>query len=272
MANRFWVGGTGTWDASDTTHWAATSGAAGGASVPGSADAVIFDGSSGGGTVTVGASVSGSTLVGITCGAFTGTLDFTAISALTMASFSATGTGTRTITLGSATYSLTGTNANIWDATVTTGLTLTAGTYTILFTTPSNGNTQTFAGGGLSYATLSVAGRTNGSQVGLSGNNTFANLLIAGPAYVLFPAASTTTITNALSWNGTSANPIEVSGDRTGATLAIASGSVGSWGAFKGLIFTGNSFAATNSFDIGNNVNATITPPSGGGVVGVIGS
>jgi hypothetical protein len=58
MANRFWVGGTGTWDAADTTHWAATSGGAGGQSVPGAGDAVTFDGASGGGTVTVNADIS----------------------------------------------------------------------------------------------------------------------------------------------------------------------------------------------------------------------
>jgi hypothetical protein len=54
MAARFWVGGTGTWSASNTTNWAATSGGAGGASVPGAADDVTFNGSSGsGGTITI---------------------------------------------------------------------------------------------------------------------------------------------------------------------------------------------------------------------------
>ena len=42
MAQRFWVGGTGNWDAT-TTNWSASSGGAGGASVPTSADDVIFD-------------------------------------------------------------------------------------------------------------------------------------------------------------------------------------------------------------------------------------
>lgn len=51
MANRYWVGGTGTWDASSTTHWSASSGGASGASVPTSADDVYFDANSGGGTV-----------------------------------------------------------------------------------------------------------------------------------------------------------------------------------------------------------------------------
>jgi hypothetical protein len=47
MANRYWVGGTGTWN-NTTTNWSATSGGAGGASVPTVADRVIFDNNSGG--------------------------------------------------------------------------------------------------------------------------------------------------------------------------------------------------------------------------------
>lgn len=43
---RYWVGGTGTWNATSTTNWSATSGGAGGASVPTSADAVVFDAAS----------------------------------------------------------------------------------------------------------------------------------------------------------------------------------------------------------------------------------
>jgi hypothetical protein len=40
---RYWVGGSGTWDDSDTTHWSLTSGGAGGASVPDSETDVWFD-------------------------------------------------------------------------------------------------------------------------------------------------------------------------------------------------------------------------------------
>jgi len=43
MANRYWVGGAGTWDATTTTNWSATSGGAGGASAPTSVDNVIFN-------------------------------------------------------------------------------------------------------------------------------------------------------------------------------------------------------------------------------------
>jgi len=48
MADRYWRGGSGSWNT--TTNWSATSGGAGGASVPTSADNVIFDANSGSGT------------------------------------------------------------------------------------------------------------------------------------------------------------------------------------------------------------------------------
>ena len=43
MAARFWVGGAGTWDATSTVHWSATSGGAAGASAPTSADTATFN-------------------------------------------------------------------------------------------------------------------------------------------------------------------------------------------------------------------------------------
>lgn len=52
MANRFWVGGTDTWDGTAGTKWATTSGGAGGAAVPGAGDDVFFDAASGAVTVT----------------------------------------------------------------------------------------------------------------------------------------------------------------------------------------------------------------------------
>jgi hypothetical protein len=77
MANRYWVGGTGTWVAGSTTNWSASTGGASGASVPTAADSVFFDQA---GTYTV-------TLTGaLTC------LDFT-VSAGTV-TFSSTGTPT----------------------------------------------------------------------------------------------------------------------------------------------------------------------------------
>lgn len=50
---RYWVGSTGNWDNATTTRWSATSGGSGGASVPTSADDVIFDAASSAGSYTV---------------------------------------------------------------------------------------------------------------------------------------------------------------------------------------------------------------------------
>jgi len=63
MADRYWVGGAGTWDDLDTSHWSASSGGSSGASCPESGDDVFFDANSfpaspTGLTVTIDATVS----------------------------------------------------------------------------------------------------------------------------------------------------------------------------------------------------------------------
>ena len=57
MANRYWVGGTGTWNTTSTTNWSASTGGASGASVPTAADSVFFD-QAGTYTVTLGTSLT----------------------------------------------------------------------------------------------------------------------------------------------------------------------------------------------------------------------
>jgi hypothetical protein len=71
MADRYWVGGTATWDGTAGSKWAATSGGPGGETVPTASDDVFFDGGSGAGTVTIGASRVAKS---INCTGFTGTL------------------------------------------------------------------------------------------------------------------------------------------------------------------------------------------------------
>lgn len=58
MANRYWVGGSGTWDSTNTANWSTTSGGPGGASVPTASDAVTINVDSGAGTVSVSGSVT----------------------------------------------------------------------------------------------------------------------------------------------------------------------------------------------------------------------
>lgn len=55
MANRYWVGGAGSWTSSATANWSASSGGAAGASAPTSADSVFFDSNSGSGAVAFSA-------------------------------------------------------------------------------------------------------------------------------------------------------------------------------------------------------------------------
>ena len=50
MADRYWVGGTGTWNSTNTANWSASSGGGTGASVPTAADNVFFDANSNVGT------------------------------------------------------------------------------------------------------------------------------------------------------------------------------------------------------------------------------
>lgn len=78
---RYWVGGAGTWNNSSTTNWSATSGGASGASVPGTGDTVVFNASSGTGTVTI---ASTATCAFITCTAASGSLVFSGSSTLSI--------------------------------------------------------------------------------------------------------------------------------------------------------------------------------------------
>lgn len=71
MADRYWVGGAATWNATAGTKWAATSGGAGGEAVPTSADNVYFDAASGAVAVVIG---TGSTCKNLTFTGFTGSL------------------------------------------------------------------------------------------------------------------------------------------------------------------------------------------------------
>lgn len=110
MADRYWVGGAGTWNTSNTANWSATSGGSSGASVPTSTDNAFFDGNSGAGAVTISGSnpAANVTCTGFT-GSFTGTGSFSVYGNLLLASGMTTsgsfdvymfgsGTGTYTVT------------------------------------------------------------------------------------------------------------------------------------------------------------------------------
>lgn len=151
-ANRFWVGGTGTWDASSTTNWSASTGGASGASAPTTGDNVTFDGSSGGGTVTVASAVSGLSLANFTAGAFTGTIDFAANAPINMTitgAMTLSGTGTRKFLLGTGTFTFTATATGTpFDLSTTTSLDGTSNLAANFTYSANTTNARTFQGGG----------------------------------------------------------------------------------------------------------------------------
>lgn len=96
MATYYWVGGTGTWDNLNGSNWSTTSGGAPSGIIPTIADTVIFNASSGTGTVTV---ATGATCLTLTASAITANTVFAtdvfggAVVLSTNATFAAAATG-----------------------------------------------------------------------------------------------------------------------------------------------------------------------------------
>lgn len=273
MANRFWILGTGTWDAANTASWSTTSGGSGGASVPGTGDVAIFDANSGGGIVTVdspnGAGVV--TIGGLTFGTFTGTLDFSVNNnnvTIGTSTVSGTGTGVRTFKMGSGTWTFAHTGAVVlWEFLTTTNLTFEHNSSTILINGDATAN-QTFSGGGLTYNNLTISRPSaNNRQVSLTGNNTFANLTMTNVGDLQLTAGQTQTITGALSFDGLTGQ-VSYLRSNTGvtATINVANATVLSRLAISGITKAGaGSITANDSYDVGNNSGITINTPAVGG-------
>lgn len=226
MAARFWVGGAGTWDGVDLTHISATSGGAGGASNPGSGDTMTFDGSSGGGTVTVTYAVD---VTSITMGAFTGTLDFGS-SSPTMQAFLNSGTGTRTLVQGSGTWSITGNAITVWDWTVLTNFTFTKGTNPIRFTYSGSTGTRTIvsssnAGAGALSAHPDISITAGTDIIGLT-NSRVGHLVFTGFSGTLAIGTrliyGNLTVTAGMSW--TAGTSITTFGGTSGTQVITTNG------------------------------------------------
>lgn len=218
MATRYWVGGSGTWDAVDTTHWSTASGGAGGASVPGSADSVLIDASSGGGTITLAANT--------TCGSwdirgFTGTFDFSTFvlnltgNASTTARQDSTSTvsGTKTINLTYAGATGTRTIGLLTGITEANALTvnITAGTDIVTTTTGCVFNSLNFTG---FAGTLSATAKTIYGSLVISSGMTCT----AGTPALTFAATSGT---KQITTNGNSTIDFPITFNGVGGTFQI---------------------------------------------------
>lgn len=274
MADRYWVGGSGTWDASSTTNWSASSGGASGASAPTSADNVFFNANSNVGTSAFTVTITAATCLDFTASGLDGvmtvttsvtntTLDVYGSMSLPASNFtwsSASGslvtfraTTAKTITTNGVTLTLTNITVDGVGGSLTLGsaltlnstrnLTVTNGTFS---TSASNYNLSV---GGLSSSNTNT--RTinlNASSVSISGTSpitmaTTTNLTFnAGTSTVTFSNTSPNVVATNLTFynvsfnSTTSSTAISVTGSNTYNNFSVTTPSSG----MKYLFFSAN--------------------------------
>jgi hypothetical protein len=279
MADRYWVGGSASWDATAGTKWATTSGGAGGATVPTAADNVYFTAASG--TVTVTVAAGGFTVFNLDCTGFTGSLVVSGpptiygtvfkLSAGMTYSQSANltfigGTGvTQTITtagktLGTVQFgpstgifsldgALTCSSVNILGGTFNTNnFNVTASTLV------SSGTNTRVINLGSSTVTLSAAGAGT-FNISDSTNLTFN----AGTSQINFTSTTTSTLSGAVSGNPLTFYNVGFTGVRT--TTQLPGISITGINTFNNLSFVGPSSAAVVQVTLerSNTINGTFS-------------
>jgi hypothetical protein len=273
-AARFWVGSTGAF--SDTAHWSATSGGAGGQSVPGTGDTATIDNHASGlngGTLTIDQNVS---VITLTWSTAVGTIDNSGNFNVTVSqaagnAFNGSGTTARTWTGGSGTYTLSGAAAT-WTMSTTTNLTNPTTAFSsanIVFSGNATTGTNNFIGGGLTYGNVTFNGSAGGGGAAITGANTYAALTIIAPNALEIPQGVTQTVTSLVANTGTLSSPIflEAANPSSQATISDASGTNTLDGvSFRSIAFAGGAtWVGNNGLDFGRNSGITITPPSAGG-------
>ena len=279
MANRYWVGGTAAWDGTAGTKWSLTSGGAGGASVPTSADDVFFSSLSTG-TCTISTGNTGAK--SINCTGFTGTLtgaignnisvsgSITLVAGMTYtyaASISMIATGTITSAgkiLNAIFINGAGITVSLGDALsvtqgVTSSVSLTSGTlnlngFTLTTSIFSGSNSTTRAitfGSSNIVLTSSGAGQTVLSMANAN------NFTYTGTGGFVRNMAATATVEFGTT-GGTTARAPNLTVNAGASALTITAGS---W--FKNLNFTGSTSTVTTGANV-VNIAGNLTLASGG--------
>ena len=280
---RYWVGGTGTWDATTTTNWSATSGGAGGASVPTSTDDVIFNSASSSGSYTVTGGVSGA----FPCQSLTmnapasGTLSFNGSSSifqiygnLTIAASGVSTSAFPAFFYASTTQTVTTNNVSIAsiqtsgsggislgsDITCTGGITVNQGTFTsnnYAINSPFNATGATAKTVTLGTSTITCTG--TGAQVNLTGTNT---TLSAASATFTFTNAGTKTLSCGV--NAFSLGTVRNSGagaltiaSSTGVTVTI--GTINNSVTPSAFTFTSGATYAVTNFNVNGTAGNLVT-------------
>ncbi len=274
MADRFWVGGSGSWDATSTTNWSATSGGAGGASAPTSADDVYFDANSNVGTGAFTVTVTGTTASPALCRDFTasgldGALTFTMGATAWLDCFGS-------MTLPATNFSVSGTaGARIRFTATTTGKTITTNGVTLALG-GSNSNID-FNGVGGEWtlgSALTVGGSINifngtfiTANYNLTANINFFFAISSGSRAV-YLGSSAVSVTGTFGNSGT-ANTTGLTWDAGTSTISFGNSNAGFNGSsltYYNVSFTSSAsgtatITGTNTFN-----NLTFTSPSVTGI------
>lgn len=281
MADRYWVGGSGTWNSTSTTNWSATPGGASGASVPTAADNVFFD-RTGTYTVTLQAitnmfcldiTVSAGT---VTFAGTTGTLTVSgSMSLIAGTVWTNAGTITFNATTTGKTITTNGTSlgGNLVFNGVGGGWTLGSAFTTIGTITITAGTLDTSAAGNyaVSATTLTCSSATtsqlnlNASTVTLSG---LGGITVTGAGFTFNAGTSQINLTNttgsSISANNRTFYNVSFLGVLTAATTVL---SITGANTFNNLLFTAPN--ATNggiiyySFNNNQTINGTFTVSGG---------
>lgn len=270
MANRYWVGGTGTWNTTSTTNWSATSGGASGASVPTTSDNVIFD-QAGTYTVTLSGALAcldftiSAGSVSISNGAGGPTINIAGSMSLVAGTvwsvggtctitFSATTTGKTITTNGTALFANVVINGAGGDWTLGGAFSNSSGTFNV--------TSGTFNTGGFNVTTASIASsNTNTRAINLGAST----LTLSATNVINFGTPTNLTFNAGTSqFNLSNTDPTITSGNQTFYNVSFTSTSIGTriidGGAYNDLTLVASSSGLTQlslSGDI--TVNGTLT-------------
>jgi len=243
MADRYWVGGTNTWNGTAGTKWATTDGGAGGAAVPTTSDDVFFTAASGAVTVTVATVAANAKSLNFTgfTGTFAGSTNSTVSGSVTFVAgmtttysgtMSITGTGTLTSagkTLGPITANASGLTVTLGDALTSSGaLTVTAGTFTtnnyaVTATSLSsnNSNVRTINLGGSTVTLSATSPLAFTTNTNLTFNAGTSSIIVTNASGNIAPGATGVTFYN-VSWTNTAISLASIQGPCTFNNLSVA--------------------------------------------------
>lgn len=266
MAARYWVGGTGTWNSTNTTNWSTTSGGAGGASVPTGADNVFFNALSGGGVVTA----TNENCQNLDFTGFTGTFALGTTNPQVYGNLVLSSAVTYSTTIGGLSLMTAGSTIQSNGATFNAPLNL-FNSITLLdalnLGSTSNGILKFFhTSSVLTTNNFNITCNTIGSLAGGTFNCGSSTITINGTAFLSSYLSPLTLNAGTSTFNFTSASAISFSGrgltyynlNFTGGgttTISIAGANT-----FNNLSFTATTSGTKNvTFDSTNTINGTLT-------------